>query len=328
LNLEAAPDGISTHGPIFLSPVFLCDQAINAKASALAVNVGTATSVFISDSNWNTIHKNYQSGAIYCKLGTTQAYAVYGEIWLKWVAQNGNYGYPITDETGTTDNTGTVIRYNTFSDGTNNMAIYFTSAHGACLIHGNIYGAWLSIGDVKSSIGYPITDETGSGSAGGRYNDFSNGMIYWHAGTYWVHVGSISDSLFFSTGPVNFPTGTTTFDITFDISGQVRMQATSGSPSGDYTPWEIGVMMVDADGTAISMYEGSNGETPYIGFDVVVQSALISDNWRAWISSTYWKWLPDLNDDESGLMFEVLQSVQTGYPSVLGATSIISGTSE
>jgi hypothetical protein len=289
--------------------------------------LGTATSSYIADSNWGTLHRNFQYGAVYCLEGQATSWAVYGPIYTKWTSQNGNYGYPISDVNSITDSTGKVpIQYSTFSDGTNQKAIYWTSQHGACLIYGNIYGKWLSIGDVKSSVGYPITDETGSGNAGGRYNDFSNGFIYWHAGTSWVKPGAIPDFIQYSTGPINFPNEKTgTLDITFEINGGVRLQGSFVEESyGDYPQWEVGAMMVNADGTAISLYKGSGVNPSAFTFDVVTSSTLIGSNWRAWLSATYWKWLADPVDDEPGMLFGLLRDVQQGYPSITGATAILS----
>jgi len=258
--------------------------------------VGTATSGYISDSNWGTVHQNFEWGAIYCHDVNNGAHAVYGDIWLKWSAQNGDYGYPITDETGATDNFGTTIRFNIFSQAN---AIYWTAQHGAFLIYGGIYQRWLSIGDVKSSVGYPITDETGSGNYGGRFNDFSNGMIYWHAGNSWVHVGGLPSSLTWTWNPINLGDVTGSNTVTISSNGQARWVSNIHDNTVIEFDWSVGWVLVDADGTAISLYQsGTVGPNwsgvPIIGgstndnnIDTTVTNAVISQNWRAWVAWNY-----------------------------------------
>jgi hypothetical protein len=320
--LDVVPLGITT-----------CQTLIEAKASLLTGSLGSATSGYVSDTNWGTVHKTYQSGAIYCHDVNGGAHAVYGLIYQKWKAQNGNYGYPITDETGTTDLAGNAIRFNIFAQGTATMAIYWTPAHGACMIHGDIYGRWLSIGDVKSSIGYPITDETGSGSSGGRYNDFSNGMIYWNSGNSWVHDGPVPDSVTLNQTPLNWGSSdmTGSNSITLDINGDVRWVSNIHTPTGNSYIWELGLILVDADLTAISLYQtgevwGSSGDN---NLDIISYgNAVIANNWRAWVISDYRLYRDDFSlwDNGSGsvnedsLFFTLLQDVQADYPSVKDVT--------
>ena len=115
-------------------------------------------------------------GAIYWTPGDG-AHLIYGNIWLKWLAAGGvrsNIGYPITDEATAPDNH---CRFNDFKYG---GAIYWTGENGAHLIYGNIWLKWLSIGGVKSNIGYPITDEASTSDNAARFNIFKNGgAIYW-----------------------------------------------------------------------------------------------------------------------------------------------------
>jgi hypothetical protein len=317
--------------PSALGTLYQCEALIEAKATSLAASLGSATSGYLPDTNWGTVHKTYQSGAIYCLDPSSGAHAVYGQIWEKWTAQNGNYGYPITDETGTTDLAGNAIRFNIFAQGTATMAIYWTPAHGACMIHGDIYGRWLSIGDVKSSIGFPITDETGSGSYGGRYNDFSNGMIYWNSGSSWVYDGPIPDTLTYNQNAIAFESdvsGSNT--ITFDINGNVRWVSDLHVSSSNFYIWELGWILVDADQTAISLYQSSDvfSGTDDIIDTVSYNNAVIANNWRAWVVSDYGRYRGDVQPWDSGdgtvnkdnLFFELTEDVQADYPNIKDVT--------
>ena len=309
-----------------------CELLIEAKATQLAQNVGTPTSGYISDSNWGTVHKDYAWGAIYCHDTTNGAHAVYGEIFLKWSAQNGYYGYPITDETGATDNVGTTIRYNVFSQAN---AIYWTAQHGAFLIYGDIYQRWLSIGDVKSSVGYPITDETGSGNYGGRYNDFSNGMIYWHAGTSWVHVGGLPESITWTWNPISLNDVTGSNTITIFSNGNAQWISNIHDDIAIEFDWQVGWVLVDADGTAISLYQSGSvgpnwsgipifgGPTNDNNIDTTVNNPVISENWRAWVAWNYGYGRASNSIDWTDLLNQIISVVKEVYPIVAGVISVL-----
>jgi hypothetical protein len=310
-----------------------CETLIAAKASQLAENVGTSTSGYISDSNWGTLHQNYEWGAIYCHDVTNGAHAVYGDIWKKWSAQNGDYGYPITDETGATDNVGTTIRFNIFPQAN---AIYWTAQHGAFLIYGDIYQRWLSIGDVKSSVGYPITDETSSGNYGGRFNDFTNGMIYWHAGNSWVHVGGLPSSLTWTWNPINLGDVTGSNTITISSNGDAKWVSNIHDNTVFEFDWSVGWVLVDADGTAVTLYQsgtvGPNlsgifgGSTNDNNIDTTVSNPVISENWRAWVAWNYGSALGNSGVDIpviGSIINELVQVVEKVAPVIVVIVSLL-----
>jgi hypothetical protein len=185
------------------------------------------------------------------------------------------------------------------SDSTSSQAnaIYWTAQHGAFLIYGDIYQRWLSIGDVKSSVGYPVTDETGSGNYGGRFNDFTNGMIYWHAGNSWVHVGGLPSSLTWTWNPINLGDVTGSNTITISSNGDANWVSNIHDNSVLEFGWSVGWVLVDADGTAVTLYQsgtvGPNlsgifgGPTNDNNIDTTVSNSVISENWRAWVAWNY-----------------------------------------
>jgi hypothetical protein len=274
-----------------------------------------------------TIHKNYQWGAVYCHDIAQGAHAVYGEIWLKFKATP-NYGYPITDETTAYDNANTYIRYNTFSQGN---AIYWTPATGAHLIYGDIYARWLSIGGTKSVVGYPITDETGSGTHGGRYNDFSLGMIYWHPGWTYVHTGPIPSSLTFNWPSIGLGDVSGSCSITFSSDGKARWQSHmhDSMPWGPYD-WSVSWVLMSADGTALSLAQhGSVGPNLAIfgvndaNVDTTVSNAEISQNWRAWVAMTQWKAQADTSFAWLTMIEDLWNEIKQIYPYVAAVISIL-----
>lgn len=108
-----------------------------------------------------------------------EAFEIHGGIFEKWVRLGGiAFGIPCTDESGTPDGLG---RYNHFND--NTASIYWTPSFGAFAIYGAIRAKWAAMG-WERSIGYPVTDETGTPDGIGRYNHFSGGgSIYWTPAT-------------------------------------------------------------------------------------------------------------------------------------------------
>jgi uncharacterized protein with LGFP repeats len=58
-------------------------------------------------------------------------------------------------------------------------SIYWTPETGAHEVHGDIRVKWARSGGVRSFLGYPVTDETGTPDGVGRFNHFQGGSIYW-----------------------------------------------------------------------------------------------------------------------------------------------------
>jgi hypothetical protein len=107
------------------------------------------------------------------------AWSIHGAIQDHWASlsyERGVLGYPMTDETGTSDGVG---RFNNFSstDDPNNQdgSIYWTPSTGAWSVHGAIRTKWASMGSEKSCLGYPTSDEFAI--SGGRQSNFQNGDI-------------------------------------------------------------------------------------------------------------------------------------------------------
>src|SRR3954447_14496675 len=116
---------------------------------------------------------------------------------------SGFLGQPTTPENPTPDGHG---RYSHYQHG----SIYWSKKTGAHEVHGAIRNLWSSLGWELSQLGYPLTDETSV--AGGRFNRFEHGHIYWTpaTGAHEVH-GAILDRYLEDGGPGNagygFPTG-------------------------------------------------------------------------------------------------------------------------
>jgi uncharacterized protein with LGFP repeats len=159
----------------------MAQAAINAKYASWGGPtgvLGAAITALQTDPKTNVSNINYANGAIFYS-ATTNAHAMYGDIYKKWVAAGGVpfFGFPVTDEASTPDN---ACRFNNFSDG---CAIYWSAATGSHLIYGDIYRKWLASGG-EATFGFPITNEESTDDKLCRFNNLSNGgAIYWSAAT-------------------------------------------------------------------------------------------------------------------------------------------------
>ena len=130
---------------------------------------------------------------------STCAHVVRGPIDDRWHAigaEAGVLGYPIDDEQATPDGIG---RYNHFQHG----SIYWSAFSGAHEVHGAIRDRWASLGWEKSTLGYPVSDETEAADGSGRFNVFEHGTIHWRRADGAITVNS--DASFFNAV---FQTGT------------------------------------------------------------------------------------------------------------------------
>lgn len=182
----------------------------------------------------------------------TGAHAIYGDIKLKWdsLGFERGYGYPITDETGTPDGIG---RYNQFTDG---RAIYWTPTTGARAIYGVIKQKWDSLGSERSFLGYPRTDEEGTGDKGGRFNDFQGGTIYWSSATGAHPGGPLQNQLVY------------TRDHHFD----------HGVPANGSTK-----LVLNSDGSM--QFSGHMHDSGAIGFDFVVGYSLLDADKQGYVAT-------------------------------------------
>lgn len=129
--------------------------------------------------------------AVYCKSETSNAYAVWGDIFAKYskfltgdspkklergatnINQKYFLGAPTSDEFRTPNKNGAGQHFEGGS-------IYWSPATGAHEVHGAIKDKWASLGWENSFLGFPTTDETTTPDGFGRFNFFEGGAIYYH----------------------------------------------------------------------------------------------------------------------------------------------------
>jgi hypothetical protein len=95
------------------------------------------------------------------------------EKWKELGWEKSFLGYPITDQLSTPDKIGL---YNHFQHG----SIYWSPKTGAHEVHGAIREKWKELGWERSSLGYPVTDESMLSDGKGKFNRFQGGEIRWY----------------------------------------------------------------------------------------------------------------------------------------------------
>ncbi|MGN7151207.1 LGFP repeat-containing protein, partial [Arthrobacter sp. SAFR-179] len=139
-------------------------EQLGGTASFLGTPVGSAYDIAGGRA------QEYARGTIYWSAGTG-AHELHGEIRRNYLTLNGPagfLGFPLTDETATPGAPG---RYNDFARGT----IYWSPGTGAHELHGEIRRNYLTLNGPAGFLGFPLTDETATPGAPGRYNDFARG---------------------------------------------------------------------------------------------------------------------------------------------------------
>ncbi len=131
------------------------------------------------------------------------AHEVHGGIKNKWSKLGWKtLGYPLTDETKTSDGAG---RYNHFQKG----SIYWHPQTGAHMIEGAVKSKWLALGAEKGFLGYPVSDTVDGSWAQGRFSHFQNGSIFWQPqlGAFEVHgeIRKVYASLGWEGGSLGYP---------------------------------------------------------------------------------------------------------------------------
>ena len=148
-------------------------QAVGGSSSALGNPVGGEYPIA---GGWA---QDYEHGTIYYT-PATGAWVVQGAVLAHYRDLGGPagvLGFPTSDERATADGRGS---YNDFA-GAGGASIYWSSATGAWSIHGQIRSKWLALGGTQS-LGFPVTDETGTPDGVGRYNHFNaadGASVYW-----------------------------------------------------------------------------------------------------------------------------------------------------
>jgi hypothetical protein len=113
--------------------------------------------------------------------GGSDAHEVHGAIRDRYNSLGGPggfLGYPLTDETPVMRGGTEVGRFNRFQGG----VIYWSPGTGAWEVHGAIRDEWENAyKGATGDLGFPLSNETRTGSDSYRYSNFEHGVITWHS---------------------------------------------------------------------------------------------------------------------------------------------------
>jgi uncharacterized protein with LGFP repeats len=122
--------------------------------------------------------QSFERGGVYSS-PSTGVHTVTGAVHARWVthgSEQGPFGYPTADAVCGLRDGGCL---QTFEGG----SIYWSPATGAHPVNGTIGGSWTASGSQNGHLGYPVGDQVCGLRAGGCYQHFLGGSIYWSAAT-------------------------------------------------------------------------------------------------------------------------------------------------
>lgn len=283
----------------------IANSAIEARAKSLNWLGGPVGS---TSPKADYFYRNYQHASLYVFVNpdntTAGVFFLIGDIRDHYNAVGGGFGYPLNDETVTSDGAG---RFNRFS---NNTVIYWSPSTGAHAVYGVILEKWASLGYENGALGYPLTDEESYGTRAGRYNDFQKGSINFSPKTgACAHIGPLPTSIKLGQ-EITYPSGVALggwVNIEMDSDGTVGFSGDfhdSGAVSYDFS---VACAVKDADMVVYTF--GMSGEVHGTfergsrdsGWNKKTKNNEISENWRSLVAlntlTTARSWsynLPDL----------------------------------
>lgn len=161
----------------FGSTIYKLGGAIGAKYNSLGGSHGVLGMPQSNEITLSTggVYQQFENGQIYWKTQKGAWVIAYGtgNKYIDAGADKSILGYPLGDEK--TLATGGV--YQQFEHG----RIYWKSTKGTWIVAGGIGDKYITLGADGSTLGYPLSDEIVS-SAGGVYQQYENGRIYWKSG--------------------------------------------------------------------------------------------------------------------------------------------------
>ena len=207
--------------------------------------------------------------------------------------------------------------YNHFQGG----SIYWSPSTGAHEVHGEIRNKWEALSWERGFLGYPVTDETGTGTSetGGRYNDFQGGTIYWSpvAGAR-DSQGAVRGLLHFDAGYIGFPAGIAAgggAQITLSADGGVEFQGSMHDSGAAAYNYSVAVAVIDADNRAYTVgrtgniagtFESGSSDDPWSGSG---PNPLVAANWRSLNAHAEARFTSDISSDLGALTNTLLAGI-------------------
>ncbi|MBG6182482.1 hypothetical protein IWX65_000415 [Arthrobacter sp. CAN_A214] len=234
---------------------------VGARATAGPLGYPTADEVSVAGGSY----QQFQHGGVFWSPTTGGQVSPHGPLRDTYYAygfQSGLMGFPTSGELGGLKDGG---KYQTFQNGT----ILWSPADGAHLVFGGMRATYVGSGSENGSLGYPTARE--AGIAGGAYQQFQHGGIFWSAttGGQVTLKGFILDSYNSygaQTGFLGFPTSN-------ELSGL--------KDGGKYQTFQNGTLMWSPAGGAHlvfggmrATYVGSGSENGSLGYPTGRETAV------------------------------------------------------
>ncbi len=174
-------------------------------AGAQAGAAGSPTTEHICGLRDGGCYQGFERGTYYWT-AATGARLVSGVVAQRWGAQRweaGPLGYPTTDTVCGLHGGGCFQHFQTGS-------IFSSTAGGARVVSGAIRDRWAATGWDFGSLGYPTTEQVCGLRAGGCYQGFERGTVYWSAATGAHDISGVVAARWaaqrWEAGPLGYPT--------------------------------------------------------------------------------------------------------------------------
>lgn len=252
------PNNDLTLTAVYLTPI---DRRY-ANESQLRSTVGTPTAAETGDSALR--YRDYTRGRIYWS-PRAGVHEIHGSILANYKAGGGHValGEPTTDETTTPDGIGRYNKfYGTSATGIGSAGIYWSPRTGAHRVFGAIYDLWKSMGAEKSVHGYPTTDEAATATGGGRFNQFSNGAIYWRSSS---GARSVFGAIYAKWKALGLSSGRLGFPLTNELRTSDGLGRYNDFQAGSIY-WKSSIGARSVQGTIRNRWRALGAERSYLGY--------------------------------------------------------------
>ncbi|MEV4318916.1 PQQ-dependent sugar dehydrogenase [Actinocrispum sp. NPDC049592] len=210
----------------------------------------------------------FERGSIFWT-ADTGAHNVQGAISDKWneLGREHSYpGYPTSDEMPGANGG----FFNQFQRG----GIYWSAATGAHNVEGAIGVKYAELGNEKSFLGYPTTDDLATTPPGGYFNLFERGAIYWSAG---AGAHNVQGGIWQKFGQLNYEHGLG-FPLTDEIPGANGGFYNHFERGSIY--WSPGYGSHNVQGAILMKYLELGGDASWLGYPIGDETA-IPGGWRS-----------------------------------------------
>jgi uncharacterized protein with LGFP repeats len=166
-------------------------------------------------------------------------------------------GTAVTGEMLTPDGVGRFVHYAGGS-------IYWSAATGAWEVHGAIRDLWSARGWETGTLGYPVTDETGTPDGVGRFNHFQGGSVYWTPSTQAHETQGAIRDLWSARG---WETGFLAYPLTDELTTPDGLGRYNHFQGGSVY-WTPSTGAHEVHGAIRDLWSGRGWETGFLGYPV------------------------------------------------------------